>query len=108
MNNYLIPANTKSGQLILGYFKPFDLILLGTGVLISLVMLMTFPMSSNWQVIIVVLPGLISAFLVIPIPNYHNILTIIIECYNFFTNRRNYIWKGWCVKDVEDIPKESK
>ena len=106
--NYLIPANTKSGKLILGYFKPFDLILLGTGVLISLVMLMTFPMSSNWQVIIVVLPGLICAFLVIPIPNYHNILTIIIEGYNFFTNRRNYIWKGWCVKDVEDIPKESK
>ena len=55
-DNYLIPANTKSGQLILGYFKPFDLILLGTGVLISLVLLMTFPMSSNWQVIIVVLP----------------------------------------------------
>ena len=106
--NYLIPANTKSGQLILGIFKPFDLILLGTGVLISLVMLMTFPMSSNWQVVIVVLPGLISAFLVIPVPNYHNILTIIIECYNFFTNRRNYIWKGWCVKDVEDIPKETK
>lgn len=107
-DNYLIPANTKSGQLILGYFKPFDLILLGTGVLISLVLLMTFPMSSNWQVIIVVLPGLACAFLVIPIPNYHNILTIIIECYNFFTNRRNYIWKGWCVKDVEDIPKEGK
>ena len=106
--NYLIPANTKSGNLILGIFKPFDLILLGTGVLISLVMLMTFPMSSNWQVIIVVIPGLVSAFLVIPIPNYHNILTIIIECYLFFTNRRRYIWKGWCVKDVKDIPKGSK
>ena len=106
--NYLIPANTKSGKLILGYFKPFDLILLGTGVLISLVMLMTFPMSSNWQVVIVVLPGLISAFLVIPIPNYHNILTIIIECYTFFTNRRRFIWKGWCVNDVKEVQKNSK
>ena len=103
VNNYLIPANTKSGQLILGYFKPFDLILLGTGVLISLVLLMTFPMSSNWQVILVVMPGLLSAFLVIPIPNYHNILTIIIEAYTFLTNRRNYVWKGWCVKDVKDV-----
>ena len=107
MNNYLIPANTKSGQLILGIFKPFDLILLGTGVLITLIFLMTFPVSSNWQVIVIVLPGLICAFLVIPIPNYHNILTIIIEAYNFFTNRRRYIWKGWCVKDVKDIPKQS-
>ena len=103
MNNYLIPANTKSGTLILGMFKPFDLILLGTGVLITLTLLMTMPMSSNWQVIIVVLPGLISAFLVIPVPNYHNILTIIIECYNFLINRRRYIWKGWCVKDVKEI-----
>ena len=103
MNNYLIPANTKSGTLILGIFKPFDLILLGTGVLITLTLLMTMPMSSNWQVIIVVLPGLISAFLVIPLPNYHNILTIIIECYNFLINRRRYIWKGWCVKDVKEI-----
>ena len=107
-DSYLIPANTKSGQLILGYFKPFDLILLGTGILISLVLLMTFPITSNWQVVLVVIPGLISAFLVIPIPNYHNILTIIIEAYTFFTNRRRFIWKGWCVKDVEDIQKANK
>lgn len=103
MNNYLIPANTKSGQLILGVFKPFDLILLGTGVLITLTLLMTFPMSDTWQVVVVVIPGLTCAFLVIPVPNYHNILTIIIEVYTFFTNRRNYIWKGWCVKDVKEV-----
>ena len=102
-NNYLIPANTKSGQLILGYFKPFDLILLGTGVLISLVLLTMLPMNYTWQVIVVVAPGLLSAFLVIPVPNYHNILTIIIEAYTFFTGRRRYIWKGWCVKDVKEI-----
>ena len=107
MNNYLIPANTKSGQLILGYFKPFDLILLGTGILITLVLLTMLPMNYTWQVIVVVAPGLLSAFLVIPVPNYHNILTIIIECYTFFTGRRRYIWKGWCVKDVKDIPKQS-
>ncbi len=105
MNNYLIPANTKSGQLILGIFKPFDLILLGTGVLISLIFLMTFPVSSNWELVLIITPGLVSAFLVVPIPNYHNILTIIVECYLFFTNRRRYIWKGWCVKDVKDVPK---
>lgn len=103
MNNYLIPANTKSGTLILGIFKPFDLILLGTGVMISLIILLTFPSLSTTQLIIVVIPGLTSAFLVIPIPNYHNILTIIIEIYYYFTNRRNYIWKGWCVKDVKEV-----
>ncbi len=102
-DNYLIPANTKSGQLILGIFKPFDLILLGTGILISLVLLTSLTMDYTWQIILVVTPGLLCAFLVIPIPNYHNILTIIVECYNFFTGRRRYIWKGWCVKDVKDV-----
>ena len=90
-DNYLIPANTKSGQLILGYF------------LITLVLLTMLPMNYTWQVIVVVAPGLLCAFLVIPVPNYHNILTIIIEAYTFFTGRRRYIWKGWCVKDVKDV-----
>ena len=101
MNNYLIPANTKSGTLILGIFKPFDLILLVTGVLISLALLMSLSMASTLQVVFVLLPGLTCAFLVIPVPNYHNILTIIIECYNFLIQRRRYVWKGWCVKNVE-------
>ena len=101
MNNYLIPANTKSGTLILGIFKPFDLILLGTGVLISLALLMSLSMASTLQVVFVLLPGLTCAFLVIPVPNYHNILTIIIECYNFLIQRRRYVWKGWCVNNVE-------
>ena len=35
---YLIPANTKKGQLIAGWFTPPDLILFITGVLISLVL----------------------------------------------------------------------
>ncbi len=103
MNEYLIPANTKNGTLILGLFKPFDLVLLGTGILISLVLLMSFPMNATWQVVVVVSPGLLCAFLVVPVPHYHNILTIIVEAYNFFTNRRRYIWKGWCVKDVKDV-----
>lgn len=101
--NYLIPANTKKGNLILGLFKPFDLILLGTGVLLTLILLAIFPMGQTWQVIIVVLPGLTAAFLVIPVPNYHNILTVIIECYQFLTNQREYHWKGWCVKDVKEL-----
>ena len=102
MNNYLIPANTKRGTLILGIFKPFDLILLGTGVLLTLILLLTLSMNSTWQIVIVLAPGLTAAFLVIPVPNYHNILTIIIECYLFLTNRQRYEWKGWCVSDGKD------
>lgn len=101
-DSYLIPANTKNGSLILGLFKPFDLILLGTGIVLSLILLMSLSMDYTWQVVIVLFPGALCAFLVIPIPNYHNILSIIIDCYTFFTNRQKYEWKGWCVNDVKD------
>ena len=74
--NYLIPANTKRGQLILGLFRPFDLIL--------------------FLSILVISPAVICGLLVTPVPYYHNILTIIIELYDFLTTNQKYYWKGWC------------
>lgn len=103
MNNYLIPANTKKGTLILGIFRPFDLILFGIGILLTIILLATMPMSSTMQVVLVMLPAGLATFLVLPVPNYHNILTIIIEGYQFITNRQRYIWKGWCVTDGKEI-----
>lgn len=101
-NTYLIPANTKRGNLILGIFRPFDLILFSIGVITTLIMLLIMPMSTTWQVIIVILPAAICGFLIIPIPNYHNVLTVIMECYSFLTNRRKYKWKGWCYNDGQE------
>lgn len=98
MNNYLIPANTKKGQLILGLFRPFDLILFGVGVLITLLFMVIVPMSSTAMTIVVLLPALVTGFLVVPVPYYHNMLNVISELIEFFTNQRNYKWKGWCVQ----------
>ena len=98
MNNYLIPANTKNGKLILGLFTPFDLILLCSGLLISLVLLAFMPLTNVWLTILILAPGLVCAFLVMPVPYYHNMLTIIIEMYEFLTNRQTYRWRGWCYK----------
>ena len=97
--NYLIPANTKKGELILGIFRGCDLILFGVGILLTLVLLVSMPMNDTMQVVLVMLPAGVCTFLIIPIPNYHNILTIILECYAFLTNRQRYVWKGWCVND---------
>lgn len=97
MNNYLIPANTKSGKLILGMFKPFDLILFGTGILITILFMLILPLESSIVTIIVMLPALITGFLVIPVPNYHNMLTVIAELIEFLTTQRHYKWKGWCI-----------
>ena len=98
MHQYLIPANTKKGQLILGMFKPFDLVLFGTGILITFILLAILPISSTFATILVLSPALITGFLVFPIPYYHNILNILIELYEFLTNRQTYRWKGWCFK----------
>ena len=97
MNNYLIPANTKKGQLILGLFKPFDLILFGSGVLITLLFLIILPLESTLVTIIILAPALITGFLVMPVPNYHNMLTVIADLIEFITTQRSYLWKGWCV-----------
>ena len=97
MNDYLIPANTKKGQLIFGMFKPFDLMLLSIGVLISIAILAFVPISNTVLVLIALAPGVVCGALVVPIPNYHNLLTIIIELYEFIVNRQKFRWRGWCV-----------
>ena len=97
-DNYLIPANTKRGKLIFTYFRPFDLYLFGGGILATFILLAFLPLTNTLVAIMCLLPALITGFLVVPIPNYHNMLTIIIEAYEFLTNRQKYRWKGWCWK----------
>ena len=105
-DNYLIPANTKRGQLILGLFRPFDLILFGSGILVTLVLLAFLPLQEVSVTILVLSPALITGFLVMPVPYYHNMLTIIVELYEFLTNRQTYRWKGWCYRDVSSKNKK--
>ncbi len=101
-NQYLIPANTKKGKLILGLFRPFDLALFGSGILASLLLLAILPLNSTALTIILLSPAFICAFLVMPVPYYHNMLNIITEVYEFLTNRQTYRWKGWCWKSGKD------
>lgn len=106
MNEYLIPANSKKSMLIFGIFNKFDLIMFGIGVGISLLLLMILPVESLIFAIIALAPGVITGVLVIPIPNYHNIRTIIGLAYEFYTTRQQYVWKGWCIKDGDENNKK--
>lgn len=96
-NQYLIPANTKKSQLILGFFTKVDLILFITGCVISFAMLLVVKSYNLGILILLMLPALISAFLVMPVPHYHNILQLLTNIINFYTNRRIYYWKGWSI-----------
>jgi hypothetical protein len=102
VNQYLIPANAKRGELIFGLFRPFDLILLGSGIGVSFILLMLVELSSAVVAAMVLAPALICAFLVVPVPHYHNMLVVITEAFEFLTHRQKYIWKGWCaISDAE-------
>lgn len=102
MNNgqYLIAANSKRGQLIFSIFRPIDLYIAVGGSIVTIVMFLIIKPDSLWLTIITLLPILICAFLVIPIPNYHNIMCVLQNIYKFyFVERRTFKWRGWCAKD---------
>ena len=97
-NQYLIPANTKKGQLILSIFRPVDLAIFLTGVVVTFILLIILSNLelSTWVSVLAVIPGIICFILVWPVPNYHNVLVAIQELINFYSNNRNYKWRGWC------------
>lgn len=97
--NYLIPANAKRGQYILGIFRHVDLVIFGVGLLATIILVMFMPMDQTLYAIIAVAPVLICSLLIAPMAHYHNVLQFIIEIYDFFTSRRIYLWKGWCILD---------
>lgn len=97
--SYLIPANSKKSMLKFGLFNTVDLIIFGIGIGLSFIFMMTLPIKDFGIAILAITPGLICGFLVIPVPNYHNIRTVIKNAWNFYTTRQKYIWKGWCANN---------
>ena len=100
MNNYLIPANSKKSQLIFSIFTWQDLVLFGIGLTTSLILMATIRTDDIFVMALLVAPAIITGVLVLPIPNYHNVLGFFRSMLNFINGRKQYYWKGWCVKDV--------
>lgn len=100
--NYLIPANTKRGQLILGLFMPIDLIIFGSGLTLTLFLVMFLPMDITWVAVLAITPGIVTGLLVLPVAHYHNVRQLIVEIYKYFTQRNRFVWKGWCFLDESD------
>ena len=105
-NNFLIPANSKKSMLILNIFNTTDLFIFGGGIAATLILiLLNFNVTTFKGILFIISPTLICSFLVLPLPNVHNIWTFMLIIYKYFTNRRTYYWKGWCMDYGE---KESK
>lgn len=98
--NYLIPANSKRAQLIFNIFRPIDLVIAIVGASLTILLFIIIQPYNLVLAIVTLLPLLICAFLVLPIPNYQNMLCVIQNIYRFyFVERQEFKWKGWCAKD---------
>ncbi len=105
-NNYLIPANSKKSMLYLNLFNKVDLIIFGSGIAATLILIMlNISTTSFKEVLLILAPVLVCSFLVIPLPNVHNVRTFIKNIYIYFTNRRTYYWKGWSMGYGKDDSK---
>ena len=99
---FLIAANSKRAQLIFNIFRPIDLYVEIAGLSTSFILFLIFNkfLTSLISMILVLLPGAITTFLVLPIPNYQNVMCIIHNIYVFyFVERQQYGWKGWDATD---------
>ena len=108
MDNYLIPANTKKGQLILNIFRPFDLWIVAIGAVLTTILLLILEDTSLTIALIKLLPIAISLLLVMPVPQYHNVYVFISEVINYYINPTKYLWRGWCATYVNDDDEKSK
>lgn len=105
---YLIPANAKRGQYIFGLFRPIDLMIFGIGLFVTIILVMILPMQETWAAVTAITPAVITALLVAPAAYYHNVLQLLIEIYKYFTSRRKYVWKGWCIRDEQQWTMDRK
>lgn len=97
-NTFLIPANSKKSKLIFGFFTMSDLILLIVGVVVSFILLAVIETKDLFFTILLAVPGILAALLVAPVPNYHNVRTLLGNMYRFAVGRRRYYWRGWCAR----------
>ena len=101
-NNYLIPANSKKSQLILGVFNMVDLTVFLIGLGITVFLLLVIKSDDIGVMLLLASPALVASFLIAPVPNYHNVMCALLSIYNFHMERRHYIWKGWCFYERYD------
>lgn len=97
--NYLIPANSKRGNLIFSIFKPIDLVIFLVGIGITLLLLISLNSSDTVMMVLILTPAVIAAGLVMPVPNQHNVRVLLIAIFKYFTSQQKFKWKGWSIHE---------
>lgn len=97
MNQYLIPANSKRSMLIFGLFTPIDLLIFSIGAGLTIILMLILDAETIQDLLVILAPLLISSVMLTPVPNHRNLWQLTANVYGYFSNRRTYYWKGWCM-----------
>lgn len=93
------PKNFKNGRFIMNRFRPLDLVLLIGGwafsILSSLIYLTGEHSFHIGILFILLVPLLVTTFLVQPFGTYHNFLEYLKLWYQYSIIQRNYKWEGF-------------
>lgn len=94
-----MPKNFKRGQFYFNSFRAIDLIIGITGTVLSLILILIYLLGFNgrnvWMILLLLLfPGLVCVILVIPMPNYHNVMELLKIWVNWTRKKRKYVWRG--------------
>ncbi len=93
---YLIPANSKKGQLIFNLFQFIDLVILGIGAFVTLILVFAFPSGTLMTTFLKLLPLGLAIILVFPVAFYHNVRVFLQELFLYLMEQKQYHWRGWC------------
>ena len=96
---FLVPANTKKSLLIMGFMRTVDLIIGVVGIVSTVLILLILGDASTWVTLLACMPAIVAGLLILPIPNYHNTLVALQSILRYYNERRNYVWRGWCIYD---------
>ena len=107
-NSSLFPANSKRSMLSLGLFTPIDLAIFGVGAGITFFMMLLISPEDLNDVAFILAPLLVSCIMVMPVPNHRNIWQLTANIYRYFSNRRTYYWRGWCMLSGEEEENRNK
>jgi hypothetical protein len=96
--DYLIPANSKKGQLYFNIFNGTDLVIVLVGAVLTVVTLFVIKGMGFLSIILKISPILITILLVFPVAHYHNVRVFLKEMYIYLVSQKRYDWRGWCVR----------
>ena len=106
MNNYLIPSNSKRSMLIFGMFRPIDLAIFLGGCVGTFLLIFINSPQNLMDIFVDLLPLLVGATMVAPVPNQMNVWSFTVNVYSFLVHQRDYRWRGWCKSYGEEEDKQ--